>query len=130
MITSKYITFKDYLLLPVLFVLLMVLRFSLLVVSLPVLRKCGYGSNLKEVAVMAYGGLRGAVGLCLALLVKENPLIHEEIKDIIIFHTGGIALLTLIVNAMTIKYLVNWLGMSRMSVELMDIMDGMVEHMD
>lgn len=71
---------------------------------------------------MAYGGLRGAVGLCLALMVKENPNIKAEIKDIILFHTGGIALLTLTVNAMTIKYVVQWLGLSRITDELIGIM--------
>jgi len=73
---------------------------------MPILKKCGYGVSMKEIVVMAYGGLRGAVGLCLALMVKENPHIKDEIKDIILFHTGGIALLTLTVNAMTIKYIV------------------------
>lgn len=129
-IDSQYITYVDYILLPVLFILLLILRLGLLMLSLPVLKKCGYGTTLKDASVMAYGGLRGAVGLCLALIVKENPQIDDKVKDIIIFHTGGIALLTLMVNAMTIKYLVNWLGMSRMSDELMDIMDGMVVHMD
>jgi len=39
----------------------------------PILRKIGYGLPWKNVLVMAWGGLRGAVGLCLALEVYEDP---------------------------------------------------------
>jgi hypothetical protein len=39
---------------------------------LPILRANGYGVTMKEFIVLVYGGLRGALGLCLALLVAVD----------------------------------------------------------
>jgi hypothetical protein len=45
---------------------------------LPLLRRFGYGVTMKEFVVLVYGGLRGALGLCLALLVAvDNDLSHR-----------------------------------------------------
>lgn len=38
----------------------------------PALRKLGYGLSFKQLIVISYGGLRGAVGLLLALNVDLN----------------------------------------------------------
>jgi hypothetical protein len=46
----------------------------MVVASWPVLKK-GYGVSYSEGIVLVLGGLRGAVGLCLALIVEE---INEE----------------------------------------------------
>ena len=35
----------------------------------PVLKKTGYGITKKEMVVLVYGGLRGALGMCLSLIV-------------------------------------------------------------
>jgi NhaP-type Na+/H+ or K+/H+ antiporter len=32
----------------------------------------GYGLSWKEVYVLAYGGLRGAIGICFALIVAQD----------------------------------------------------------
>ena len=59
------------------------------VVCWPVLRR-GYGLTKSEGFVLVYGGLRGAVGLCLALLLKadqglmgqRNKHIHERARTV------------------------------------------------
>ena len=35
----------------------------------PILKSTGYGINKKEIVVLIYGGLRGAIGLCMSLMV-------------------------------------------------------------
>jgi hypothetical protein len=57
---------------------------------------------------MTWGGLRGAVGIALALSlfnnVKGSPDIAEEAKRMssqVIFHVGGLAFLTLTINGLT-----------------------------
>ena len=65
--------------------------------------------------VLSYGALRGAVGLSLALIVKLDEDLHSDIQDIVIFHTSGIALLTLLFNGTTTGYIVKNLGMMRIS---------------
>ena len=39
----------------------------------------GYGLSFKEVVLCAYAGLRGAVGMSLALMVAADPGIPEYI---------------------------------------------------
>jgi NhaP-type Na+/H+ or K+/H+ antiporter len=68
----------------------------------PLLRRMGYGLTWKEGIIMVYGGLRGAVGLIMGLIVEHNPYIDAEVRQMISFHTGGIVLLTLCINGSTI----------------------------
>lgn len=45
----------------------------MLVMLKPLLSRSGYGMEWKDILVTAWGGLRGAVALCLALEINENP---------------------------------------------------------
>eukprot|EP00397_Hematodinium_sp_SG-2012_P002854 GEMP01002862.1.p1 GENE.GEMP01002862.1~~GEMP01002862.1.p1 ORF type:complete len:758 (+),score=165.46 GEMP01002862.1:645-2918(+) len=66
----------------------------------PLLVRAGYGLRPKEAVILVFGGLRGAVGLALAMLVDldtEDPLAHG-VRSRVAFHVSGITLLTLIVN--------------------------------
>jgi len=72
--------------------------------------------------LLSYSGLRGAVGLCLALIVKFNKKIDIKIRDQIMFFTCGIVLLTLIINGTTTGILIRKLGISKeneMSVRML-----------
>ena len=62
-------------------------------------------------AVLVWGGLRGGVALALALALPPG-LAHRET---IIAATAGVVLATLLVNATTIRGLVQWLGLDRPS---------------
>jgi len=54
----------------------------------------------------SYAGLRGAVGLALALIVKASDKIETHTKDIILHHVGFIAIYTLLINATTTGWVV------------------------
>lgn len=84
-----------------LYVMLHVVRGLAVWMLFPVLRRLGYGVNWKEGVVMVWGGLRGAVGLALGLLVELDPHIPAEKKVLINFHISGIVFLTLLVNGTT-----------------------------
>ena len=59
-----------------------------------------------------YAGLRGAVGLSLALMVDSSPYINKRVQDLVLLHVGGVALLTLLINASTTELLVKKLGLT------------------
>lgn len=63
--------------------------------------------------LLAYSGLRGAVGLTLALIIKFNDKISAPIRSQIMFFSAGIVLLTLIINATTTGFVVRKLGLSK-----------------
>ena len=75
----------------------------------------GYGMTFKEVLLSTYAGLRGAVGLSLALMVSIEPSIDVHIQDVILIHVGGMAMLTLLINATTTGLLVKKLGLNKES---------------
>lgn len=70
----------------------------------PVLKRIGYGITWKEAVILVYGGLRGAVGLILGLIVEHTDprWMDPNISQMIAFHTSGIVLMTLFINGSTI----------------------------
>ncbi|HWB48710.1 MAG TPA: cation:proton antiporter [Stellaceae bacterium] len=64
---------------------------------------------------IAWGGLRGAVTLALALSVTENKSIAPEMKDLVAALATGFVLFTLLVNGLTLRPLMRLLGLDRLS---------------
>lgn len=61
--------------------------------------------------VLVYGGLRGALGLTLSLIVTLDEDIPHRFRELTVFFTCGIAVLTIVVNGLTCEKIVNALGM-------------------
>ena len=61
-----------------LYVLLHIIRFGFLLMVMPILKLTGYKFTFKQCFLVAYGGLRGAVGLALALMVTHSHYIQRE----------------------------------------------------
>lgn len=75
-----------------------------------VLIHTGFRTRWQELTVMSYAGLRGAVGLALALIINHEPSIDEPTRKRFLFHMAGIALLTLLINGVTTGPIVKALG--------------------
>ena len=79
----------------------------------PVGKKLGW----REGCVMAWGGLRGVVGLALAIIVydeakKPGIRMSEHEGKLILFHVGSVAFLTLLINGSTCASLLRVLGLT------------------
>ncbi|CAM6099086.1 unnamed protein product [Calypogeia fissa] len=102
-----------------LYVFLQLSRAVVVVVLYPGLRYFGYGLNWKEAAILIWAGLRGAVALSLSLSVskvganesKGYALISKQTEARFVFFTGGVVLLTLIINGTTTQFLLQLLRM-------------------
>lgn len=77
----------------------------------PLLSRLGYGITVGEGIMMTYGGLRGAVSLAMALLLDADLSVDIAIRDLVVFHTGMIVVLTVVINGMTAGSLYNYLNM-------------------
>ena len=68
------VTFKttDYFYVIAFYVVMMAIRAALVLASYPLLKVLGTGTTPKDAAFMVWAGLRGAVGLALALLVLQS----------------------------------------------------------
>lgn len=93
------------------FVLMNLARGVMCLTLLPLLRSFGYGVSMKEFIVLVYGGLRGALGLCLGLLVAVDYDLTQRFRELTIFYVSGMATLTLLINGTTCGKLVNYVEM-------------------
>jgi len=98
---------KDVGYLLVFYVALTIIRSLVLLFFYPALSRLGQGVSLKELSVMSWGGLRGAVGIALAIAVFNTPGVNPTDGARLMFHSVGIATLTLLVNGTTCPYLLN-----------------------
>lgn len=120
----------DWGLLFVLYIALHVIRaLTVLILKIP-LSRTGYGLNGRQATVLVYGGLRGAVGLALALTVLRDPALEEEIGDKFVFHMSGIAFLTLLINGSTTGLLLRCLDMVRPSAASVMMFNRAVDHVN
>jgi monovalent cation:H+ antiporter, CPA1 family len=64
---------------------------------------------------IAWGGLRGALTLVLALAVTENPTLNPEIQRFVAVLATGLVLFTLLVNGTTLRFVIRLLRLDRLS---------------
>ncbi|SDX00650.1 cation:proton antiporter [Litoreibacter albidus] len=62
-----------------------------------------------------WGGLRGAVTLALALAVTESIRVPLEVKRLVGILATGFTLFTLLVQGSTLRFVIAWLGLDRLS---------------
>jgi CPA1 family monovalent cation:H+ antiporter len=67
-----------------------------------------------RVAIL-WGGLRGAAMLALALAVTESVRVPIEVKRVVGILATGFTLFTLIVQGATLRTVIGWLGLDRLS---------------
>jgi len=124
----------DFIDLGLIYIGIHLIRGFVIVILFPIMKKIGYGINRKEATVVWWGGLRGVIGLAMALIVVESnlssndlnalaanlgvdtkvdPDFFERIKALFLFITAGLVLLTSLINATTIKALVKGLGLTK-----------------
>jgi len=102
----------------VLWLYLLLARAAMFVLFWPVLKRSGYGMTPREGLVLAWSGLRGAVGLALSLFVvldfQNAPnLSDRQFGELCFFYMGAITLLTLLVQGVTMAPLLRRLGMTK-----------------
>jgi len=109
-----------------LYIALIAIRCIMIFVCSPVLRYTGYGMQprmcsrerfIKYMCILSWGGLRGAVGLVLALVVSIDSELAEAVGDPhyctrVLFHVAGIVVLTTMVNATSLEYLIIFFGLT------------------
>jgi NhaP-type Na+/H+ or K+/H+ antiporter len=112
---------EDYVHLLVIYIASGFIRGSLIFISRPLLDRLAEDQQAHITAadalVMTWGGLRGAIGLALAIQVemdRANGKLDETTASRVLFYVSGIAALTLLINATTSPALVKWLGITQL----------------
>lgn len=93
------------------YISLNLIRYTMIMLLYPLMKRMGYGLTKRESVILTWGGLRGALAMTLALMVSYTPGIPEIIREQILFFTAAIVTLTLTVNATTMRWLLNKMGL-------------------
>ncbi|KAL7566093.1 hypothetical protein ACA910_003869 [Epithemia clementina (nom. ined.)] len=133
---DRRFTGKDWGYLLLLYILLTAIRFILLVCFYPVVSRIGLGSSWKELIFESYGGLRGAVGISLAIfldnIVRENAdgsdLTFVLQTNKLFGFVGGIAFLSLMVNGVFAGPLLHYLRLTDTTDTRKHMLKCYVEH--
>ena len=116
-------TLNDLVVLLIVYVGIHVARLGTIYLFYPLMKKIGYGISFKDSVVLWWGGLRGAVGLALALIVAIEEKIPIEVRSQVLSLTAGIVILTSLINATTVKWLIDKLGLSKIG----EIKEGLMQ---
>ena len=106
-------TARDFLVVLLIYLAITIVRAIVITLFYPIMKHIGYGLTPKDGVVAWWGGLRGAVGLALSLIVASEVSMAIEPRTQIFSITAGIVFLTSVVNATTIKFLIEKLGLTK-----------------
>ena len=114
-----------------LYFFLLLIRVFVVLVCAPIIRYSGYGLQarvcsrkrfFKYMFILSWGGLRGAVGLVLAMIVAQDTHLAETLKDRdpvfsqrVILFTGIVVFLTTLINAASLEQVIKVLGLTKTS---------------
>jgi len=111
------VEFHDLVLVVVLIVAAFAARLLVLFLLLPLLSLTGLTQPISTAykLTIAWGGLRGALTLVLALAVTENPQLSTEVHRFVAVLATGLVLFTLLVNGTTLRPVIHLFGLDRLS---------------
>ena len=100
-----------------LYVLLHVIRLITLALLFPILRQGKAPFNWDHVLALMISNVRGGIGIALALMIEnsEGIIKDKDQRSLVMFNTGMVTLMTLLVNGSMIKCLFKKLPMSKKS---------------
>ncbi|XP_952081.1 sodium/hydrogen exchanger, putative [Theileria annulata] len=89
----------------VVYIYLNITRTIMLLLFKPLLTYTGYQINFKELLLLIWGGLRGAMVLVLGLRLENDKKISNSISDLLSFYISGSTMIILILHGFTFNML-------------------------
>jgi hypothetical protein len=118
-VQTYQIQLKDFGWLFILYLMVMLIRFVQVGLLYPIFSRIGLKSTWREATFLAYGGLRGAVGVALGLqliryvMEKSDNYEYRKLTTILQFMGGGVTLLTLSINGTSAGFILTQLGLAK-----------------
>jgi len=112
-----------------LYVVLHVVRFLTIVAFLPLFRRTSMQLSWSEVLMVSWSGVRGGMSLLLAIITYLQPEYDLNFRSRLTFLVSGVALLTLVINCMSARYVLKWLRLDRSTEESSLVLQSALLHM-
>jgi CPA1 family monovalent cation:H+ antiporter len=111
------VSWHDGLVLAMMIVAALAARALILFGFFPLMSAAGLSQRVSQRfnVVILWGGLRGAVTLALALAVTENSAVPAAVQRFVGVQATGFVLFSLLVPGLTLRSLIRWLGLDRLS---------------
>ena len=126
---------RDWGYLVILYLLVTIIRYVLFFAVFPITSRIGLKTNWQETFFSCYGGLRGAVGIALALALDNRVIaatdsgsVYREQTTRVFGMVGGIAFLTLVINGITAGPVLRALGLARETATRKKILQNFKKH--
>ena len=111
----------------VVYVIAYMARFLCFLVFLPILKKLGYGMNLKYIIVCTWGALKGPFGLLTTTGAGEYK-VHPEHGSLFLFHITYLYIFSVFINGTFITLILSFLGLSKISMARQVNMNNCMKH--
>lgn len=95
---THFITLMDCVYLILIYIISLLIRTIMVAILWLPINQVGQPVSKEEAAVMVWSGIRGAVGLLMAVVADRSPGISPETGTRILFYVGGMAALMLLAN--------------------------------
>ena len=103
------IRISDYFRMIVFYFLLHIVRFIVLIILLPILRRFQGQFYMREILVLTFGNLKGSLSLALSLMIGADANYNKRYQEFIIFYTACAAMSTNIINGAISRHLLKYL---------------------
>ena len=105
-------------------------RFVTIFLFLPLLRTMGWGLSVANAIVCSFGGLRGGVGIALALQMSSDltSMGMDRTGKLVLLHVAGVVWLTMVVNAPLSPPLLRALGVAKICETKKNLLKDIARH--
>ncbi len=103
------LTTEDWIKMFAFWALMIVVRAIVIYGFYPILKSRGYGLSKKELLVLIFGGLKGGLGLSLAMMITVDPYYPTRFRQLATFYMGGMVVLTVIINGLSCKKILDYI---------------------
>jgi len=101
----------------VLYIILIISRALMILITTPMLLQTGYRFGFKRFYLLNWSALRGAVGLCGAMIVSGELEFPFAYQKSVLFYTSGIVILTIVINGSTTNMMMDYVGLNTINKE-------------
>jgi NhaP-type Na+/H+ or K+/H+ antiporter len=104
------IVYSDWIKMLVFYFIMTFARYAMIWIMKPLMDKSGYPVSSTDIIVLTWGGLRGAIALCLGLIVFTDMEFTQRFRDLVLFYLTGVITLTVLINGLSMKWLMAKVG--------------------